>query len=1425
MTCAVCRHENRNGARFCEQCGTRLEEGTGVLLLPETLGGGRYRVERFLGEGARKRVYLARDARLDRDVAVAVVKTGGLDEAGRHRIDREARATARLGDHAHIVTVFDVIEDDGGPQIVSEYVAGGTLAERLLEEPEHRLPVGEAIEIATQLATALEHAHAMGIVHRDIKPANVWLAADGSARLGDFGLAAVTDASRLTSEGMVVGTVAYLAPEQATGRAPDPRADLYSLGAVLYEVLAGRPPFLGDDAVSVMSQHLSTTPVAPSWHNAAVPRGLDSLVLQLLAKDPDDRPQSAAELVTRLRELELGPPPPPESQPPALTADWRRFVGRAEELDALRRACDAAFGGDSRLVVVVGEPGIGKTRLVEEAAVYATVRGAQVWWGHCYEGDIGVPFLPFVEALRGYARSRSDDELREQLGASAPEIATLVSEIRQRLGDLPEPPPLEGDAERMRLFDGVATFLANASRTTPVVIVLDDLHWADKPSLLLLQYLARNLRRERVLVVGTYRDVDLDRMHPLADAIASLRRERIFERILLRGLPRDDVKALIEAVGEQETRDDFADLIHRETEGNPFFVAEVLRHLAETGAFRRVDGRWIGTASVLENLPEGIREVIGRRLNRLSEACNRMLTVASAMPTGFSLDVIGQVTAANEDEVLDLLDEALQRQIVRERRTRPGEYEFTHALIRQTLSAELSTPRRVRLHRQIAEALEDVQAAGRDAPVSALAYHWFQAAPGGGAARAVRYAEEAGRRAEDQAAHEEAARFYDQALQALELLDEIDEHHRAMLRLALGRARLRAGETEAAERVLLDAAEDARRLDLPVLFAEVALVVSTPRLSPRFESERIAMAEEALERLGDRDPALRARLAAQLAALVHLYDVERFERLADEAIEAARASGDVGALARALHTRGFETLDNPRDPELQRRLAEIGRLADEAGDLDLAMNNCGQQRIHAVILGDRRKADRLLTRLEELAARRRSPLASSSVLVHAAGDAVLRGQYDEGTRLADELLALATRLRERGVAANYGVILLPMLREQGRIGELEQPTRAAVASRSSQMGYRVGLAEILAFSGRHDEARAELDAIAADGFGAVPLVPNLPYCLVGSSEVAVLVGSREQASRLYETLLPRAGVAATVAAAAYHGVVDRYLGLLALRLDDLDEAVRRLEVAIAFEDGLGARPFGARARYDLARALAARDRDVDRARAVALLNEALDTANTIGMPVLVQEALAVKLDLQGVGSASTPDASIDAVASAVSIDRPDLSTHADAEGRVAVVFSDIEDYTPLTERLGDVRSQEVLRAHNEILRRELAAHGGTEVKSHGDGFMLVFDDPVAAVRFGVAYQKALAGHDFGADAGRLHAHVGVHVGEVIREGDDFFGRTVILAARIAAAAAGGEVLVSDDVRRAVGAATAFDAGRRVELKGLSGGHRVFPVRL
>ncbi len=921
MQCDSCRFDNADGMRFCGNCGTPLTVTADAAEphehLPATIGGGRYRTVRLLGEGARKRVYLAMDERLAREVAVAVVKTDGLDANGRVRITREAQAMARLGDDPAIVTVYDVGEEsDGTPFIVSQYMAGGSLDEHLDRAPNRRFPVRDALQLAEQLARGLAHAHQLSIVHRDLKPANVWLDGDGAARLGDFGLAANMEQSRMTSEGTVLGTVAYIAPEQALGREPNPQSDLYSLGAVLYEMLCGRPPFLGDDMVSVISQHLNTPPVSPRFHNDEVPTGVEALVLRLLEKDPSARPANATEVIETIRQARAAPvtteptaPEPAAGATGVRGADWGRFVGRTGELETLRAAADEALSGRTRVVMVVGEPGIGKTRTVEELGVYAKVRGAQVLWGHSYEGEIGVPFLPFVEALRGFVRELSDDGHLLDPAAGCAEVATLVPELREKYPQLAQLPPLDGDAERHRLFDGMSAFIAAATRIRPLVIVLDDLHWSDKPTLLLLAHLARRVRQSRLLIVGTYRDVELERSHPLAETMSTLRREHLYDRVLLRGLPVEEVRAFIEAVGGQATPDEFADLIFRETEGNPFFVAEILRHLAETGAIRHEGDAWVGTGeSIAENLPEGVREVIGRRLDGLSRECNAALTVAAAMPGGFTIDVVGQVADLDEDTMLDVLDEALGAQLVRERRERPGTYEFSHALIRQTLYGELTTPRRIRMHRRLGEALEHWFTDSIDTHLPELAYHAYEAAPGGDVAKAVGYARRAGDRAMEQAAYEEAVRSYEMALQAIDLDTDPDATIRTDLLLALADASERGGDAEAAHRVSLEAAALARTSNDPVRLARAAVAYAgsywfSAVAAPDPHSATLFADAEAALRSTPQDPERDALLAAVLtrhgAELVFRDSVEG-GRIVDEAIATARRSNDQRAIANAL---------------------------------------------------------------------------------------------------------------------------------------------------------------------------------------------------------------------------------------------------------------------------------------------------------------------------------------------------------------------------------------------------------------------------------------------------------------------------------------------------------------------------------------------
>jgi len=370
---------------------------------PTSFANGRYQFKQSLGEGGKKKVYLAHDTVLDREVAFALIKSEGLDETSRARIQREAQAMGRLGSHPHIVTVFDLGEHDNQPYMVTELMAGGDVEGLIEKAPDHRLPLDQAIKIAQETCRGLDFAHGRGIVHRDLKPGNIWLTEDGTAKIGDFGLAVSLDRSRLTTEGMMVGTVFYMPPEQAMGGEVTPRSDLYSLGAMLYEMVTGRPPFLGDDSVAIIGQHINTPPVAPTWHNGACPRPLEALILRLLAKDPSGRPESATDVLSALDAIDLTEGLPLErgdggiSDPHALDSlAGGVFVGRQQEMGDLKAALEDALSGRGRMVTLVGEPGIGKSRTAQELATYAGLRGAQVLWGRCYEEQGAPPYWPWV---------------------------------------------------------------------------------------------------------------------------------------------------------------------------------------------------------------------------------------------------------------------------------------------------------------------------------------------------------------------------------------------------------------------------------------------------------------------------------------------------------------------------------------------------------------------------------------------------------------------------------------------------------------------------------------------------------------------------------------------------------------------------------------------------------------------------------------------------------------------------------------------------------------------------------------------------------------------------------------------------------------------------------------------------------------------
>jgi hypothetical protein len=512
---------------------------TGAAPPPTSFAAGRYEVRDHLGDGATKRVFLAHDTLLDRDVAFALVRTEGLDEDRRLRVRREAQAMGRLGDHPNIVTVFDVgQEDDGTPYIVSQYMAGGDVRS-LLEASEGPLPLEQTLGIAKAICEGLSFGHSRSVVHRDLKPGNVLLTDDGTAKVGDFGVAVALDRTRLTRDAQMQGTALYMPPEIALGGEVTPRADLYSLGVLLYELVTGKPPFVGDDPVAVISQHISTPPVAPSWHTEHCPPDLEELILRLLQKAPDERPESAAEVAETLGRVDPEAKSASHSDSGSNPLDRLArgvFVGREQELSRLRDAFDQAFAGRGSGVMLVCEPGIGKTRTVQELETYAQMRGANTLWGRSHEASGAPAYWPWIQIGNANARLMPPAELAGEIEPAQTSELTRIFPVLLELPNVSEPMPVtDPDAARFRLFDAYAAFIRAASARTPTVLVVDDLHWADKPTLLLMQHLARELSSMRLLLVGTFRDTELDRTHPLSEVLGELTRDPGYERVVLRG--------------------------------------------------------------------------------------------------------------------------------------------------------------------------------------------------------------------------------------------------------------------------------------------------------------------------------------------------------------------------------------------------------------------------------------------------------------------------------------------------------------------------------------------------------------------------------------------------------------------------------------------------------------------------------------------------------------------------------------------------------------------------------------------------------------------------------------------------------------------------------------------------------------------------
>ena len=811
--------------------------------------------------------------------------------------------------------------------------------------------------------------------------------------------------------------------------------------------------------------------------------------------------------------------------PAALAREAERpFVGRAKELARLTAAWESVRADSSRrLLLLAGEPGIGKTRLALRFARAALDDGAAVLLGRCSEDPLA-PYEPFADVVR-------------QVGLGPAQTLAGAAELGRVLGEAHDAPAADAGA-RHRLFSAVDDVLGGIAERRPVVLVLDDLQWADRPTLLLLGFVLRSSRRAPLLAIGTYRDTEIGRRTPLATGLAELRRDGGAERIGLRGLGPADVGELAVRWVGSETATRVAAAVHERTGGNAFFVEETLR----------------GLAADEPEVPESVRHAVGARLARLSEPADELLGVAAVIGEAVDARLLAAVAAA--DDVEPLLEELLGAHLLR-----PGDgraVEFTHALVREAVLAELSPLRRARLHRTTAEALATCD---EDRHLEEIAHHFSEA----GDERAAQYLQRAGEHALAMLAYEEAAELFGRAL---EVADEP-----APLLLARGGALLRAGEPEAARACFAAAAAHARTADDPALLARAALGHAGLTVTIiAVDDGTVAGLEEALTALGDRAPVLRSELLARLAVeLYYAPSRDRCEALSSEAVAVAREAGEPRAVAAALNARHVALW---RPDRLRQRTATADAMiaaAREAGDRQLELQARNWRVVDLFEAGKIAEWREEVRRHGDLADELRMPSFTWYTPLWNAVAAINAGHYDDAARLREQARAEGTRAGDGNADLFAEMLIAAEALLRHRFADLDRALiEEKIAHSPAGMAWRASYAWELAATGRPDEAREHLAIVTADDFAALPFDANWPSALAESAEACVLLGDAGPAAITYERLLPYADVTVTAGRAVItYGSTQRLLGGLAAVLGRVDEAIERHEVAIRFNEAAG----------------------------------------------------------------------------------------------------------------------------------------------------------------------------------------------------------------------------------------------------------------
>ena len=922
-----------------------------------------------------------------------------------------------------------------------------------------------------------------------------------------------------------------------------------------------------------------------------------------------------------------GPPhgTDPVELPPGMIAPPNTiFVGRREPRARLEQAWEDAQGGRSRVVVVRGEAGIGKTSMARSVAAAVQAGGGLVLHGRCDEEE-GIPYQPFAEALRGHAAHYPIERMAAHLGSLGAELVRLVPDLAAH--GVTAPPPADPAVERYRLFEAVVELLKAISAARPVLLVLDDLHWGARSTLLMLRHVVRSGQLGRVLIVVTCRDAGPEVPAQLTSLLAELHREPGVETVSLAGFDEAETVELVQTRAGEEldaTGLAFVHTLHTETGGNPFFLGEMLRHLVESGTvYREEGGRWRSHYRPDElELPDGVRGVVNERLNRLSRDANRALAVAAVAGATFSLDLLKRIPEATEGaDVLDALDEAVEAQVLLEVPGPAGRYTFGHALLRQVLRQGLTAGRRARLHQRIGEAYEALGSS--DAHLVALAHHFTEA---GDVERATRYALAAGLQAVGTLAFEVAVTLLERGLGCMDAALDPDRARRADLLLALADARRLVGDVEGARRAASRAAEDARAIGSASHLAGAAMLHTGLGMAGRPDPTVRALCEEALAALGPAASGLRVQVLARLALQRALWEGEApaGSAVAEEALRLARSLGDTGALHTALFARAVTLMGSHHVDERRRLGEELMAMAAELSSPRLLVRGLRIRARARLELGDIVGFDDDFDRLQQEGRSQRDWLTLSEVARWRGLRALVDGRFDDVERSAVEMLAFAGS--EPNAPAAELCQRFFLLRERGQVADTPAIAEEGIARFPTVVAFQALLALAHADRGALDEARRLFDDLTADGLAALPRDFTWPASLTLLSMVCAALGDRRGADVLLDLYAPHAGHLAVIGwGDVCAGAVDRFLGQLEAVRGNWHEAVSRYRSALELEsracpDG----PLAVRTRACLAEALASRNGpgDGDEARKL----RALVTAQAGGLGM---EAVASAEQLAG----------------------------------------------------------------------------------------------------------------------------------------------------------------------------------------------------